>query len=162
MKWAVTPSLVLDATYRTDFAQVEADEQQINLTRFSLFFPEKREFFLENQGIFNFGGANTNGTSDTPTFFYSRRIGLNQAIGRVVPIQMGGRLTGRAGAYQMGIVNIQTKEMAGTMHKIFFIQWCFRILFGNGFFIQSFGSEGDAAPDAGVVQFRLCREFDCP
>ena len=55
VKYSLTPSLTLDATYRTDFAQVEADQQQVNLTRFNLFFPEKREFFLENSGIFAFG-----------------------------------------------------------------------------------------------------------
>ena len=57
MKYGVTQNLTADFTYNTDFAQVEADEQQVNLTRFSLFFPEKREFFLENQGTFGFGGA---------------------------------------------------------------------------------------------------------
>ena len=57
MKYGVTQNLTADFTYNTDFAQVEADEQQVNLTRFSLFFPEKREFFLENQGTFAFGGA---------------------------------------------------------------------------------------------------------
>ena len=88
-KYTLTQNLTADFTYNTDFAQVEADEQQVNLTRFSLFFPEKREFFLENQGLFNFGGANTNGGGDTPTMFYSRRIGLDS--GRIVPIDGGGR-----------------------------------------------------------------------
>src|SRR4029450_13249671 len=97
VKWGLTSSLLLDASYRTDFAQVEADEQQVNLTRFSLFFPEKREFFLENPGLFTFGGigGSTNGggqVGDAPVMFYSRRIGLNQ--GRVIPIDAGGRLTG--------------------------------------------------------------------
>jgi uncharacterized protein DUF5916 len=107
-KYAVTQGLVSDFTYNTDFAQVEADEQQVNLTRFSLFFPEKRDFFLENAGIFSFGGAgnNTNGTSDTPMLFYSRRIGLDQ--GREIPIEAGGRLTGRAGRYTLGVINMQT------------------------------------------------------
>ena len=81
----------------TDFAQVEADQQQVNLTRFSLFFPEKREFFLENQGTFSFGGVAVGslnaGTSDAPILFYSRRIGLN--AGREVPID-GGRPAHRA------------------------------------------------------------------
>ena len=98
VKYGVTPNFTADFTYNTDFAQVEADEQQVNLTRFSLFFPEKREFFLENLGLFNFGGGtSTTTTGNTPVLFYSRRIGLNQALGRVVPIQGGGRLTGRAG-----------------------------------------------------------------
>ncbi len=103
-KYGVTPSLTADLTYRTDFAQVEADEQQVNLTRFSLFFPEKREFFLENQGIFEFGGAN--GRGNVPFVFYSRRIGLDR--GQNVPIEGGGRLTGRVGQYAVGFLNIQT------------------------------------------------------
>src|SRR4029453_370975 len=101
-KYGVTQNLIADFTYNTDFAQVEADEQQVNLTRFNLFFPEKREFFLENQGTFAFGGAGAAGphTGDVPVLFYSRRIGLNQ--GRVVPIVAGGRLSGRAGRFSVG------------------------------------------------------------
>jgi hypothetical protein len=110
VKYAVTQGLTADLTYNTDFAQVEADEQQVNLTRFSLFFPEKREFFLENAGLFNFGGAgnNTNGTSDTPILFYSRRIGLDQGL---VPVEGGGRLTGRVGRFTMGVINMQTGDV---------------------------------------------------
>src|SRR5207302_3208444 len=99
LKYSLTPSVTLDGTYRTDFAQVEADQQQVNLTRFSLFFPEKRDFFLENAGIFAFGGnspaAGTAG--DAPLLFYSRNIGL--AAGREVPIRVGARLSGKAGPY---------------------------------------------------------------
>ena len=99
---------------------MEADELQVNLTRFSLFFPEKREFFLENQGTFQFGGtlgvAGGGGSgggqlanpSDTPLLFYSRRIGLNQ--GREVPIDAGGRLTGRVGRFSVGALNIQSDD----------------------------------------------------
>src|SRR5678810_975586 len=79
-KYGVTANLTADVTVNTDFAQVEVDEQQINLTRFNLVFPEKREFFLEGRGLFEFGrgGTTTSGTTDlTPTLFYSRRIGLN-------------------------------------------------------------------------------------
>ena len=104
VKYGVTSGLTADFTYNTDFAQVEADEQQVNLTRFSLFFPEKRDFFLENQGVFNFGGANNNG-GDTPALFYSRRIGLDR--GREIPIEGGARLTGRAGPYSIGVLDIQ-------------------------------------------------------
>jgi hypothetical protein len=103
-KYGVTRGLVGDFTYNTDFAQVEADEQQVNLTRFSLFFPEKRDFFLENAGIFSFGGANNNG--DSPILFYSRRIGLDRGV--AVPIKAGGRLTGRAGPYSIGLLDMQT------------------------------------------------------
>ncbi len=121
LKYGVTQGLVADLTVNTDFAQVEADEQQINLTRFSLFFPEKRDFFLENQGTFSFGGVPINsaggnfgggfigsGASDAPIMFYSRRIGLNE--GHEVPLNVGGRLTGRTGKYSIGLLNIQTGE----------------------------------------------------
>ena len=111
VKYGVTQSLVADLTVNTDFAQVEADEQQVNLTRFSLFFPEKREFFLENQGLFTFGGTGAGpfgGGGDTPVLFYSRRIGLDG--GRAVPIDVGGRLTGRVGAFSMGILTVQTDD----------------------------------------------------
>jgi hypothetical protein len=111
-KYSVTPNLTADLTYNTDFAQVEADEQQVNLTRFSLFFPEKRDFFLENQGLFTFGnnssGMANNANSDVPLLFYSRRIGLTN--NREIPIWGGGRMTGRVGRYQLGIIDMQTKK----------------------------------------------------
>ena len=105
VKYGVTQNLTADFTVNPDFAQVEADEQQVNLTRFSLFFPEKREFFLENQGVFAFGGGGTRGGGLTPILFYSRQIGLSQ--GQEVPIAGGGRLTGRVGAFNLGVLNIQ-------------------------------------------------------
>ena len=114
VKYGLTQNVTADFTYNTDFAQIEADEQQVNLTRFSVFFPEKREFFLENQGIFAFGGAAAGGfaaTSDLPILFYSRRIGLND--GRPVPIVTGGRTTGRVGRYSLGLLDIQTGEDSG-------------------------------------------------
>ena len=117
VKYGVTQGLTADFTYNTDFAQAEVDEQQVNLTRFSLFFPEKREFFLEGQGIFDFGGGfrrdsttfyfgggQFSGTA--PVIFFSRRIGLQD--GRTVPIWAGGRLTGKAGPYSIGLLNVQT------------------------------------------------------
>lgn len=107
VKYGVTQNMTADLTVNTDFAQVEADEQQVNLTRFNLFFPEKREFFLENQGVFSFGGVQGAG-GDTPTLFYSRRIGLNG--GRVVPIGGGGRLTGRAGRFTIGALDIESRD----------------------------------------------------
>ena len=113
IKVGVTEGLTADFTVNPDFAQVEADEQQINLTRFNLFFPEKREFFLENQGIFGFGGAATSGRqaggTDMPILFYSRRIGLEGT--REVPLRAGGRLTGRVGAFTLGAINIQSGDL---------------------------------------------------
>ena len=89
LKYGLTQSLTADFTYRTDFAQVEDDEQQVNLTRFNLFVPEKREFFLEGQGIFAFGGARPRRRDqrprrrrrDTPVLFFSRRVGLSGSHG---------------------------------------------------------------------------------
>ena len=114
LKYGVTPALTLDATVRPDFAQAEADEQQVNLTQFSQFFPEKREFFLENSGIFYVGdAARNNRVNPTPTpdedllLFFSRRIGLTGA-GEPIPINAGGRLTGKLGGLSLGLLNIQT------------------------------------------------------
>ena len=130
VKYGVTQNLVADLTLNTDFAQVEADEQQVNLTRFSLFFPEKREFFLENQGLFAFGGGGTGpfgGGNDTPVLFYSRRIGYatrpGSSTGREVPMQAGGRLTGRIGDFSVGAMNIQTgsEPVTGTASTNFSI-----------------------------------------
>ncbi len=112
LKYGVTKGLSADLTYNTDFAQVEDDLQQVNLTRFGVFFPEKRTFFLEGQGIFDFGGqsggGNNAGAGDIPTMFFSRQIGL--ARGTAVPIIGGGRLTGKAGNYTIGLVDIQTEK----------------------------------------------------
>ena len=119
VKYGVTSGLTWDFTYNTDFSQVEADEQQINLTRFSLFFPEKREFFLENSGIFKFAGGEVGGGFGGAVggrsnqlggdiFFFSRNIGLS-ADGQAVPIIGGTRLTGRAGGYEVGMLTMQQK-----------------------------------------------------
>ena len=102
-KVGLTQSLTLDLTVNTDFAQAEVDDQQINLTRFSLFFPEKRAFFLENAGTFQVGAGRS------AELFFSRRIGL--VSGREVPIQAGARLTGKVGDYQLGVLNIQTDHL---------------------------------------------------
>ena len=111
-KYGLTRSMIFDATVHTDFAQVEEDLQQVNLTRFSLFFPEKRDFFLEGQGIFAFGGGQlerSSGTdADIPVLFFSRQIGLNKGL--AVPVVAGGRLTGRAGKYTVGAINVETDD----------------------------------------------------
>ena len=98
VKYRLTQNLTADFTLNTDFAQVEVDERQVNLTRFSLFFPEKREFFLEGRGNFDFAPGRGGGGGDgggTPTIFFSRRIGLQG--GQIVPITAGGRVTGKVG-----------------------------------------------------------------
>jgi len=102
-KFGLNQSVTLDLTVNTDFAQAEVDDQQVNLTRFSLFFPEKRGFFLENAGTFSVGAGRS------AELFFSRRIGL--AGGQEVPIQAGARLTGRVGGIQLGVLNIQTGDV---------------------------------------------------
>ena len=105
LKYSLTPSLTLDATYRTDFAQVEVDQQQVNLTRFNLFFPEKRDFFLENAGTFNFAGGGR-GADLVP--FFSRSIGLSG--GTPIPIVGGARVTGQVGQYDVGFLIMKTES----------------------------------------------------
>ena len=109
-KYEIRPGLVLDATLNTDFAQVEADDEQVNLTRFSLFFPEKRDFFLENSGIFDFGER---GFFGPPPYllFFSRRIGI--APEGEVPVLGGLRLTGRVGSQRVGALNVVTDDAFG-------------------------------------------------
>ncbi len=102
VKWGVRSDLTLDLTVNTDFAQVEADEEQVNLTRFALFFPEKRPFFLENAQIFQMGRP------QSIDLFFSRRIGL--ASGQPVDILAGGRLSGKIGGNNVGMLNMQTRE----------------------------------------------------
>ena len=108
-KIGVTGSLSLDLTYNTDFAQVEVDTQQINLTRYNLRFPEKRPFFLENAELFTVGQGNGFGPNDLDLFF-SRRIGLDED-GNLVPIRGGARFTGKANGVNVGLLNIQTDEV---------------------------------------------------
>jgi uncharacterized protein DUF5916/cellulose/xylan binding protein with CBM9 domain len=121
VKYGVTPSLTLDVTVKPDFAQAEADEQQVNLTQFSLFFPEKREFFLENSGMFYFGdipresrlgNARFSPPEEEMLLFFSRRIGLTDR-GEEIPIVAGGRLTGRVGRTGVGAMTIQTQDVSG-------------------------------------------------
>lgn len=107
VKVGLGTNLVLDGTFRTDFSQVEADTQQINLTRFSLFFPERREFFLENQGSFQIGPPASNASNLVP--FFSRTIGLSDT-GNPIPILGGARLTGKEGRNTIALLNMQTEE----------------------------------------------------
>ena len=106
LKYGISQNLTLDFTYNMDVAQVEVDEQQINLTRFNLSFPEKRGFFLEGRGLYEFGRVTAAGGADAPQLFFSRQIGLSR--GRVVPIVAGARLTGKVGKTTFGALNLQT------------------------------------------------------
>ena len=131
VKYGITQNLTADFTYNTDFAQVEVDTAQVNLTRFSLFFPEKREFFLEGQGIFNFGGTGGFGAGGAPILFFSRRIGLE--AGQPISIDAGGRLTGRIGPYTVGAINVQTGDhkISGTPATNFSVLRVKRDIFGR-------------------------------
>ena len=123
LKWAMTPSTVLDLTVNTDFAQVDADRQVVNLTRFSVFFPEKRAFFLENANLFR------TGSSETALPFFSRRIGLDNA-GQPVPIDAGLRLVSRTPRRSLGglVVRQRSNDRTPTSHV------------AVGRFIQNIGS----------------------
>ena len=111
IKYSLTPGLTLDMTYNTDFAQVEVDEQQVNLDRFNLFFPEKRPFFLENAGQFSVGSP---GEVD---LFFSRRIGIG-ANGSLVPIIGGSRVSGKIGQTNVGLLNMFTDEVPTTTDEL--------------------------------------------
>jgi hypothetical protein len=104
LKWGIRPNLTLDATYNTDFAQVEADEEQVNLTRFDLFFPEKRPFFLENASTFQFGNP------QQIDLFFSRRIGLSPTA-LPIDIRGGARLSGKVAGWNIGVLNIQADDV---------------------------------------------------
>ncbi len=111
VRYGLTSNLTLDVSYNTDFAQVEGDQEQINLSQFQLFFPEKREFFLEGSNLFDFGeAAETRGGDDKPPtiLFYSRRIGLDGK--RQVPILLGTKLTGKSGRTSIGALNVLTND----------------------------------------------------
>jgi len=106
IKYSLTPSLTLDLTYNTDFAQVEVDESQVSLDRFNIFFPEKRPFFLENAGLFTVGKA------QQVELFFSRRIGLSED-GDIIPIEAGARVSGGIAGTNVGFMYMQTEGLAG-------------------------------------------------
>ena len=126
MKFSVTPSLTLDLTYNTDFSQVDSDEEKVNLTRFPLFFPEKRDFFLENASLFEFGDISNylyrmkpNKYGRSFTMFHSRRIGLED--GMQIPISGGGRLSGKIGNFDLGLLNMSSEskgDVPGTNYNV--------------------------------------------
>ena len=119
IKYGVRSGLNLDLTLNTDFAQVEVDEQQVNLTRFALFFPEKRDFFLENAGMFNVG-ARAGGFDRAADLFFTRRIGLSDA-GQPIPIVGGARLSGKVNRHNIAVMNITTQEAFSRPGENFFV-----------------------------------------
>ena len=143
LKYGLTPNLTLDLTWNTDFAQVETDNVQINLTRFDLFFPEKREFFLERAGLFEFG------TTQETEVFFSRRIGLEDDI------LGGGRLTGQAGPISIGALALRTEsrvpeEDAGAWNSVVRLQANLHERTTVGAIATSLDSEGSGSRTAGA------------
>jgi hypothetical protein len=118
LKYGLTAGLNLDLTVNTDFAQVEVDDEQVNLTRFALFFPEKRDFFLENSGQFSVGSATA--FNRIVDLFFSRRIGLSPE-GESVPITAGARMTGKVGRNDIAVMNVRTDGAFGVPDQNFFV-----------------------------------------
>ena len=116
-KYGLGSGLALDVTLNTDFAQAEVDEQQVNLTRFALFFPEKRDFFLENSGQFTVGNQGNNRLAD---LFFSRRIGLS-AAGQPIPLLGGARMTGKLGDHNVALMQLQTGDALGRPGENFLV-----------------------------------------
>lgn len=121
-RYRISPKMSATLSYNTDFAAAETDARQVNLTRFSLFFPEKRRFFLEDAGVFNYGGLGgrvRRGRRTTPVFlpYFSRRIGLNSS-GQVIPLVGAAKLSGRVGEYDIGVINavIDSSENLGSQN----------------------------------------------
>jgi hypothetical protein len=151
-KYGITPRMTLDLTYRTDFSEVEVDQERVNLTRFPLFFPEKRDFFLENSGTFQFGDVRersyrTGSSLRNFTLFHSRRIGLMG--GRPVPIIGGGRLTGHAGDFEIGVLDVQTRAFEAVPPENFAVFRIRRTLKGNSDVGFMFGNR-QATDDGGL------------
>lgn len=133
LKYGLTQGVTLDLTYNTDFSQVEVDAERINLTRFSLFFPEKRDFFLENADLFQFGDIPRErgpARSAETQLFYSRRIGLSPE-GTPLPLLGGARLTGRMGGFGLGFLTIHQEEAAGLSSNQFTVARVRRDLLSN-------------------------------
>jgi hypothetical protein len=120
-RYGLTAGLNMDVTINTDFAQVEVDEQQVNLTRYSVFYPEKRDFFLENSNFFTMGTGGVFSTTQVQTdLFFSRRVGLSDA-GTPIPIQGGVRVAGKSGRNNIGVVDIQTDDYFSKPGDNFFV-----------------------------------------
>ncbi len=165
-RYGVTAGLNMDLTLNTDFAQVEVDEQQVNLTRFGLFFPEKRDFFLENSNFFTMGtGSSFTSTQVQTDLFFSRRIGLSEA-GTPIPILGGARLAGKSGKNNIGVLDIQTDSQFGRPGDNFFVSRYSRDVFkrsrvgalfinkdtldGSAHYNRTMGVDANLAPTANL------------
>jgi hypothetical protein len=143
--YSLTPSLKWTTTFNTDFAETEVDSRQVNLTRFPLFFPEKRAFFLENAGAFSFANI-SGGRSPELIPFFSRRIGL--LSGQEVPILAGTKLTGKAGRYDIGLLGVRTRETHLVEARNFFVGRVKRNLFQQSYLGGIFTEGNPAGPSA--------------
>jgi hypothetical protein len=165
-RYGLTAGLNMDVTVNTDFAQVEVDEQQVNLTRFGLFYPEKRDFFLENSNFFTMGTGSSFTSAQVQTdLFFSRRIGLSDS-GTPIPILGGVRVAGKSGANNIGVLDIQTDEAFGRPGDNFFVGRYSRDVFrrsrvgaifinkestgGSTHFNRTIGVDANLAPSANL------------
>jgi hypothetical protein len=164
-RYGLTAGLNMDVTINTDFAQVEVDEQQVNLTRFGLFYPEKRDFFLENSNFFTMGTGSAFTTAPVQTdLFFSRRIGLSES-GTPIPILGGVRVAGKSGANNIGVLDIQTDDAFGRPGENFFVGRYSRDILkrsrvgaifinkdavGTAHFNRTMGLDANLAPSANV------------
>jgi hypothetical protein len=165
-RYGVTAGLNMDVTVNTDFAQVEVDEQQVNLTRFGLFYPEKRDFFLENSNFFTMGTGSAFTSAQVQTdLFFSRRIGLSET-GTPIPILGGVRLAGKSGRNNIGMLDIQTDDAFGRPGDNFFVGRYSRDVFrrsrvgaifinkettgGSTHFNRTIGVDANLAPSANL------------
>jgi len=140
VKWGITPNLTTDFTFNTDFAHVESDALQFNLTRFSLFYPEKRDFFLESQDLFQFGLASS------AEVFFSRRIGIRAF--EEVPVLGGARLYGLAGNTNVGLLTLQTRESGGASGENFTVARVKQNILGRSYVGGIFTSRSGYDPDS--------------
>jgi len=165
-RYGVTAGLNLDVTINTDFAQVEVDEQQVNLTRFGLFYPEKRDFFLENSNFFTMGTGSAFTSAQVQTdLFFSRRLGLSDS-GQPIPIVGGGRLAGKSGKNNIGVLDIQTDNYLAKPGDNFFVSRYSRDVFkrsrvgalfinkdsvgGSDHYNRTFGVDANLAPSRNI------------
>ncbi|HEX6164147.1 MAG TPA: DUF5916 domain-containing protein, partial [Vicinamibacterales bacterium] len=164
-RYGLTSGLNMDVTINTDFAQVEVDEQQVNLTRFGLFYPEKRDFFLENSNFFTMGTGSAFTVTQVQTdLFFSRRIGLSDA-GTPIPILGGVRVAGKSGRNNIGVLDIQTDDLFNTRGANFFVGRYSRDVLrrsrvgaifinkdtvGSGHFNRTFGVDANLIPSANL------------
>lgn len=154
VKYGIRSSLVANLTVNTDFADTDVDQQQFNLTPYKLFFPEKRQFFLENAGVFDFS------TGFNDLLFFSRQIGIDPNTGQVVPIDAGGKITGTLGGFQLGIMDVKTRADGLNPYSNYGVVRVKRSLFGDSYigFMEIDKESGNALDRynrAGGVDTRL-------